>query len=505
MIKSIDDIIDLMSQYAAPYLFIGSGFSRRYIGTPDWETLLRLIADNYDINLNKLMLECRKGQNAFEINYPKLGSLLNAQLEQIFVEQDSKFDFRKTTAIKNEITNLLMEVHEKCDLDNEEVIAFKCLLEKASGIITTNYDLLLEHLTAELDFESYIGQSSLISKNLSFADEIYKIHGCVSDRESIVITEEDYRKFENRQKYILGKLTVIFAEFPLIFIGYSLEDINIKSILKDLMTSLTYEELKQISQKWLFIEYCEGEQDLVPKEHVIEIEDGSRLIFNCIQTDNYIDLYEKLSHLSFKLPPQRKVIKYIKKMIHEYEIRPNSTLYVQDSDDIEAVFEAFKLGENVAINFGKTTVFMTINPYNVMQDTVLDNISEYSTKTAGFAENFKRNMGGVYYPRYKYFTLEELHQHGIPIIELSSMNLIYNKSLDDSYKTSDDINYQIQYWIKEVDQNPQNVNVDEMRGFLATIFDGKSSIKQIKEAFNLKNESNLRKLVTAYDILQFKK
>ena len=63
--------------------------------------------------------------------------------------------------------------------------------------------------------------------------EIFKIHGCRSEPNSIIISEADYKRFEEDHKYLSAKLLTYFVEHPLIFIGYRAEDPNIKAILYD--------------------------------------------------------------------------------------------------------------------------------------------------------------------------------------------------------------------------------------------------------------------------------
>ncbi|MTI71705.1 MAG: hypothetical protein FH751_15770 [Firmicutes bacterium] len=503
MITKVDDIIEVMSEYAPPYLFIGSGFSIRYAEAPDWETLLKSIAQRYDINLGELMLDSRDENNPHKINFPKLGSLLNTVLERKKVRANADFDFRNITAIKEEVVETLLDIHREVDYESEEIKLFKNILSKISGIITTNYDLILEELTKDYDFQSFIGQSSLISKNLVFSDEIYKIHGCVSDRESIILTEEDYNKFHSRQKYILGKLTVIFAEFPLIFIGYSLEDKNIKSILKDLMNSLTYEELKKISEKWLFVEYKKGEEELLLNERRIELENGNVLIFNCIETDNYVELYKKISKINFTLPPQKKIIKYVKKMITEYELKPDGKVFVNATEDIEEMIEAFKEGQQVLLSFGTTREFLNVNYFGLMKDIVCNNNSKYSKETSGFIENYKKTVRGTYYPRYKYFTEEELIENGIDQLSLDNFHINVSRSVDSTYKYSSCITKRLHFWLKEIKEENE-VDLEELEEFLKEIFESRNSLEEIKKDYEMKYETDLKKLVTAYDILKYK-
>ncbi len=99
------------------------------------------------------------------------------------------------------------------------------------SVITTNYDQFLEKVFP--DYEVVVGQKILRSNNASIG-EIFKIHGCSSLPKSLVINRNDYDDFLKKKKYLSAKLLTFFAEHPLIFVGYSAEDPNIRTILSDI-------------------------------------------------------------------------------------------------------------------------------------------------------------------------------------------------------------------------------------------------------------------------------
>ena len=100
------------------------------------------------------------------------------------------------------------------------------------NIITTNYDNL---------FESVYGSSKL---NVIFSDNhtpyidtkkvnLFKIHGDLSNPDSIIITESDYNNFftkDTEQNTIWSVIKGIIATKSILFIGYSLEDTNVEVV-----------------------------------------------------------------------------------------------------------------------------------------------------------------------------------------------------------------------------------------------------------------------------------
>jgi hypothetical protein len=114
-------------------------------------------------------------------------------------------------------------------------------------IITTNYDQLFEQALREVgkrprvavynpeqepttDFRDATAQSPVI----------YKLHGDIGHRESLVVTDEDYIQFvlrmSDKEPYdpIPLSLKFFLTGSPTLFVGYSLLDYNLRLLFKAL-------------------------------------------------------------------------------------------------------------------------------------------------------------------------------------------------------------------------------------------------------------------------------
>jgi SIR2-like domain len=222
-----------------PILFVGSGFTKRYAAGPSWEELLTSLA---------------KGCPAIDKEFAYYKQMYNGDLKKIgsvfadlyrewawAAKSKSKFPAEYFTAdapsdifFKHTIAELLKDLgpnskgsYGSPELD-AEIEALKNI--SAHAVVTTNYDEVIERLFP--DYKRIIGQKVMREPYLSIG-EIFKIHGCRSEPNSIIISEADYKKFEQDHKYLSAKLLTYFVEHPLIFIGYRAEDPNIKAILYD--------------------------------------------------------------------------------------------------------------------------------------------------------------------------------------------------------------------------------------------------------------------------------
>jgi hypothetical protein len=212
---------------ALPVLFVGSGFSRRYLDSPTWMGLLEHFAQR----LGRPMSYYRAKA---EDDMPLIATLLaDDMFEPWYTAADyaeSRAEFEqyvrsRSDPLKYEIVRYLRA------LTPPETGPRKNELEKFSqahvqAILTTNWDELLEVSMPE--FETFVGQNDVLFTTLQSVGEIYKIHGSISDPRSLVLTQDDYQMYWDRNPYLIAKILTLFVEHPIIFIGYSVTDAHIR-------------------------------------------------------------------------------------------------------------------------------------------------------------------------------------------------------------------------------------------------------------------------------------
>ncbi len=221
-----------------PILFVGSGFSKRYAHGPNWEELLTALAKKCPL-IDKDFAYYKQTYND---DLKKIGSVFtDLYREWAWGKGKSEFpvDYFNASVpadifIKHAIAKLLKGLGPNAegsygspDLD-AEIEALKNI--SAHAIITTNYDEVIESLFPE--YEAIIGQQ-IMKKGYLAIGEIFKIHGCLTIPQSLVVNEADYQRFDEDHKYLSAKLLTYFIEHPLVFIGYRATDPNIKAILYD--------------------------------------------------------------------------------------------------------------------------------------------------------------------------------------------------------------------------------------------------------------------------------
>lgn len=243
--------------------FVGAGFSRE-LGYPGWGQLLKQI-----ISENEL-LEKIKNSSLFYLishqnhpDYKKINQLMLDNLigvdflrlagyVDILLKQEGKQD------IQSEIIKKISEYEEKRSINSDKYkeyrTVFLALSEYFNEIITTNYDTNLEYC---IDNVSVIHRNLESISNKNFHNlknniKLYKIHGCITDENNgIIITEKNYQEFNSSNKYIFNKLYSTFMENNIVFIGYSLSDPNIRSLLSEVLDQIKGNSLEKKKVYWV--------------------------------------------------------------------------------------------------------------------------------------------------------------------------------------------------------------------------------------------------------------
>ncbi|MDA8084545.1 MAG: SIR2 family protein [Nitrospiraceae bacterium] len=366
-----------------PMLFIGSGMSIRYLGLDNWKGLLRrfagMAADNdyaYEMyEQQALGLDCKEGL------LPKVAELIERDFNLRWFKddqfKDSRTEFaaeisRSVSPFKIEIARYMRDKSRERKIEYAAEIELFRKLEMRSigGVLTTNYDTFIEDLFPS--YTKYIGQEQLLFSTLQGISEIYKIHGCCTKPESLVINEADYADFSEKNAYLAAKILTIFLEHPIVFIGYSITDTNIENILKSLVRCLSAENLDRIKERLMFVVRAkEGEIEEVTS-YSKSFEGGKSIEMTRIRLKSYESLYQALleNQAKYNAPMLRR----LKQDIYELVLtnKPTGkirTINLEDEklEDVEVV-----IGVGVLADFGQKG-YSGITAEELYSDVVLDN------------------------------------------------------------------------------------------------------------------------------------
>lgn len=499
-----------------PFLFVGAGLSKRYLKVENWEELLRYFATQidgdefkYDYYINSI-----DEQYDYYGIQPQIATLLEKDYNLAVLSKDEFKEFRNRNRelIKNRISPFKIAIAEhleniNIDAQGEEIELLKKLaVRNISGIITTNYDLFLESIFS--DYKVYAGQEELIFSDIFQIGEIYKIHGCVTNPKSIVITSKDYADFESQYTYLIAKILTIFLEYPVIFIGYSIQDINIQNILKAIATCLSQDKLDILKERLIFIEY-DNEKEKI-STYSKTFENGNIIEMTKISTNDFSSIYKGILANKAKYNP--KVLRKLRQDI--YTLATNTD--PKGSGIVAVGFENIdKIDENTNFIIGvgvSKTGYTGLKADEIYEDIILDN--KYYDINGIIEESLpdllKSNSGGL--PMYKYLKdyskpifgkvtenfkihndIESFLNKQLIKQKINYRNILKTKSIESIVANEEMENaYKKIYFLDE-----KEIDVVVLEQYLGNLLKGDKKI--------LKGNSELKRLIRIYDWLKYKK
>lgn len=345
----MSDLTDkLLKQMAkagtAPFLFVGSGLSRRYLRLEDWATLLQRFAEP----LSKPYEYYRAKANS---DLPSVASLMADEFYDLWWadpafeasrEANGKLIAVKEDCLKLEIAGYVgskaFEEGQDPNLDEEVALLKKSVID---GVITTNWDTFLESTFP--DYEVYVGQEEVLFSPSHGVAEIYKIHGCVTNPPSLVLTQSDYDRFNQRNAYLAARLLTTFVDHPIIFIGYSLSDANIIDILGQVVSCLSTENANRLADRLIFLQRDSAGLGDMLEYSVLQLGTHT-LPITLVRTNDFRGVFGALASIQRRFPA--RLLRTMKE--HVYELvssnDPKGKIAVVDIEkadhyqDLEVVF-----------------------------------------------------------------------------------------------------------------------------------------------------------------------
>ena len=308
----------------APFLFIGSGFTRHYLDSPTWLEILEKFAPKH---INSYI------SSIGETNLPKIAQIVGKEINDHFWALPTNDPFKQK--IQDKITTptavlryQIAEELKKLDINNidskynDEIKLLQHI--NIDGIITTNWDDILEQLFPK--YMKLVGQEDLLTMHSYCIGEIYKIHGCIHQPATMILTDEDYSNFSKKNTYLAAKLITIFLEHPIIFLGYSISDPNIQDILKSIIVCLSSKKLNDLKNNLFFVEWNPS-PDTPMNIYNHEFQNNGVIIPTTrIVTHDYTPIYRAINSFEREIPAP--VLRHYKKQFYQivYAEKPEKAI-----------------------------------------------------------------------------------------------------------------------------------------------------------------------------------
>lgn len=503
------------SRSAGPFLFVGSGFSRRYLGLEDWRGLLErfcVVGKPFEYYL--------ASANG---SFPSVAKLLAEDFNEYWWSSEeyeknvSRFKPKVkdvTSALRIEICNYVSSLDqskaiESCYKDEVELLSGL----NVDGVITTNWDLFLEQLFPE--YKTYIGQEELLFSSPQEIGEIYKIHGCSTKPESLILTSEDYEHFNRKNTYLAAKLITIFVEHPVVFLGYSISDENISGLLRAITACIGSENIEQLRRNLIFVQRLDDGEEPNISDTYLTI-DGVQIPLVLVKVGDFSEVYKAIDATKRKIPA--RVLRYCKEQLYELvkSAEPEKKICVVDIDEIDSKEDVeFLVGVGVASQevVGPSPVgYASLSVEDLIEDLLLEDKGYDSDQVLEHVVP-RLSRSTPYVPAFRYLRLAGIDTEEKYLKSGINLNKVIKKDLK-SFRLNMYANpYYRNYRHMSIDQIITTCTPENASAYIPFLAKDKIDVEVLRD-FLIKNidkidykkssyASSFRKLASIYDRLKW--
>lgn len=256
-------------------MFIGAGFSKS-VGYVDWKNLLRNVADDLGLDVEKEYDLVSLAQYCYNKNGNR--SIINDVIFDEFTKEK--------------------EVDE-----NHRIVARLPIFT----YWTTNYDSLIEDSLTEA---KRVVDVKYNNKHLSLTKPhrdaiVYKMHGDKSNPDDAILIKDDYEKYYRDHAQFITALSGDLISKTFLFVGFSFSDPNIDYILSRVRIDYGNQNNRQhyaIMRKVKESDYAErAEYEYANRKHEFFIEDLKRYNIRALLIDEYSEITEILNEIDKRL------------------------------------------------------------------------------------------------------------------------------------------------------------------------------------------------------------
>lgn len=198
--------------------FMGAGVSVT-AGAPSWEVLIERLALRVGLG------------DEFNEGFAKLSPLDQANILQTLHDSRSVISDGQTLTFGETVAALV-------DVDKYGLAPSLLANLPSDGAITLNYDSLFEKASADAGRHRAIIPTDTANYGDTNSRWLLKLHGSVSQPDSIVLTREDYLGYNSNREALSALVKAHLMTHHLLFVGFGLKDDHFHEIIHDVRRAL---------------------------------------------------------------------------------------------------------------------------------------------------------------------------------------------------------------------------------------------------------------------------